>query len=171
MRSMRLPENESEGNNEELVNEIVADVQDPVPPIVGAPRLGQGSHDLGRVITSLGEVARHGAAAIDEYLLRLGAVEIQWVMFDSFNGHSGPAGTSASEVSSTKWPENGSGDALKIRNPIQAVMRGNKIICAPRRLLLLSSSGAQPPHFVANRSLKALITESIAANTRAPSTR
>jgi hypothetical protein len=81
---MPFPENESEGNNEELVTEIVADVQDPVPPIVWSPRLGQGSHDFGRVITSLGEVAHHGAEAMDEYLLRVGAVET-WVMFNSLH--------------------------------------------------------------------------------------
>src|SRR5271165_2248438 len=36
---------------------------------------------------------------------------------------------------------------------------------------LLSPVMVQPPHFVANRSLKASITESSATNTRAPSTR
>ena len=134
---------------------------------VGAPSLGQGSHDFGRVITSLGEVAQHGAGAIDEYLLRVGAVET-WVLFNGLQ----------MERVATRSPRClcvedalGSGDVLKIWKHIQAVMRGNQIICAPRTLPLLSSSGAQPPHFVANRSLKALITESIAANTCAPSTR
>jgi hypothetical protein len=41
---------------------------------------------------------------------------------------------SASEVSSTGWPEDRSGDAVKIWNHIQAVMRGKKIICATRGL-------------------------------------
>jgi hypothetical protein len=40
--------------------------------------------------------------------------------------------TPASEVSSTQRPEDGSGDAVKISNHIQVVMRGKRIICRPR---------------------------------------
>jgi hypothetical protein len=39
---------------------------------------------------------------------------------------------SASEVSSTGRPEDRSGDAVKIWNHIQAVMRGKRIICTAR---------------------------------------
>jgi hypothetical protein len=50
---MRLPEHESEGDNEELITKIVVDVQDPAAPIFEAARLNKGSHDTGRVITLL----------------------------------------------------------------------------------------------------------------------
>src|SRR5438477_7560873 len=56
-------------------------------------------------------------------------------------------------------------------NHIQGVMSGKMIICGPRGLSLSENSEGQLPHFVANRSLKALITKSSAVNTRAPSTR
>jgi len=46
---MRLAEHESEGDNEELITEIVVDVGDPAAPIFEAARLGRGSHDTGRV--------------------------------------------------------------------------------------------------------------------------
>jgi hypothetical protein len=78
---MRLAEHESEGDNEELLTEVVVDVQDPAPPIFEATRHGEGSHDTGRVITRLSEVIYHGAAAIDQDLLRVGAMEIHLVMF------------------------------------------------------------------------------------------
>jgi hypothetical protein len=50
---MRLPEHESEGDDKELITEIVVDVQDPAAPIFEAPRLDKGSHDTGRVIALL----------------------------------------------------------------------------------------------------------------------
>src|SRR6266481_8448834 len=74
--SMRLAEHESEGDNEELFTEVVVDVQDPAAPIFQATRHGEGSHDTGRVITRLSEVIYRGAAAIDQDLFRVGAVEI-----------------------------------------------------------------------------------------------
>jgi hypothetical protein len=53
---------------------------------------------------------------------------------------------SASEVSlsSTGPPADRSGDAVKIWNHIQVVMRGKRIICAPRELPLPASSKAAP---------------------------
>jgi len=36
---MRLPEHKSEGDDEELITEIVVDVQDPAAPIFEAARL------------------------------------------------------------------------------------------------------------------------------------
>jgi hypothetical protein len=61
---MRLAEHKSEGDDEELITEIVVDVQGPAAPIFGAARHGDGSHDTGRLITRLSEVVYHGAAAI-----------------------------------------------------------------------------------------------------------
>lgn len=74
--SMRLAEHECKGDDEELITELVADVQNPIAPIFEAARFGEGSHDTSRVITRLGEVAYHGAAAIEQDLLRVGAVKI-----------------------------------------------------------------------------------------------
>ena len=60
--SIRLAEHESEGHNEELIALIVADMQDPVTPILGASLVGEGLHDAGRMIARLSEVVYHGAA-------------------------------------------------------------------------------------------------------------
>jgi hypothetical protein len=53
---MRLPEHKSEGDDEELITEIVVDVQDPAAPIFEAARLDKGSHDTGHVTTCFREV-------------------------------------------------------------------------------------------------------------------
>jgi hypothetical protein len=74
--SMRVAEDGCEGDDEELIAEIVADVQNPVMPIFETARLGERLHNLGRVITRLSEVVDHGAPTIHENLLRVGAVEI-----------------------------------------------------------------------------------------------
>jgi hypothetical protein len=73
---MRLAEYESEGHYEELIALVVADVQDPVTPILEAALVGEGLHDTGRMIARLSKIIHHGAAVIDENLLRVGAVEI-----------------------------------------------------------------------------------------------
>jgi hypothetical protein len=73
---MRLAQYESERDNEELVTLIVADMQDPVTPILEAALIGEGLHYTGRVIARLSKIIHHGAAAIDENLLRVGAVKI-----------------------------------------------------------------------------------------------
>jgi hypothetical protein len=73
---MRPAEHENEGDNEELIAEVVVDVQDPAAPIIEATRLGDGSNDTGCVITRLSEVVYHGAAAIDQNLPHVGAVKI-----------------------------------------------------------------------------------------------
>jgi hypothetical protein len=73
---MRLAKHESEGDHEELVTKIVVDVQDPTAPVFETARRGKGSHDTGRLITRLSEVIYYGAAAIDQNLLRVGAVKI-----------------------------------------------------------------------------------------------
>jgi hypothetical protein len=74
---MRLAEHESEGDNEELITEVVVDVQEPAAQIFEGARHGEGSHDTGCVITRLSEVVYHGAAAIDQNFVRVGgAVEI-----------------------------------------------------------------------------------------------
>jgi hypothetical protein len=102
--SMRLIEHESEGNNEELIALIVADMQDPVPPILKAALVGEGLHDAGRMIARLNQIVHHGAAVIEENLLRVGAVE-------KYLGHFQPpsdgrvANRSALLASSTVWYE------------------------------------------------------------------
>src|SRR5215813_12213168 len=73
---MGLAEHESEGHNEELIALIVADMQDPVTPILEAALVGEGLHDTGRMIARLSKIVHHGAAAIDENLLRIGTVKI-----------------------------------------------------------------------------------------------
>src|SRR5262249_16241165 len=69
--SIRLAEHESEGHNEELIALIVADMQDPVTPILEAELVGEGLDDTGRLIARLSKIVHHGAAAIDENLLRV----------------------------------------------------------------------------------------------------
>jgi hypothetical protein len=66
---MRLPEHESEGDNEELITEIVVDVQDPAAPIFEAARLNKGSHDTGRVITLLPRGSMLQRVAINQSFL------------------------------------------------------------------------------------------------------
>ena len=73
---MRPAEHEGEGHNEEFVALIVADMQDPVTPILEAELVGEGLHDTGRTIARLSKIVHYGAAAIDENLLRVGTVEI-----------------------------------------------------------------------------------------------
>jgi hypothetical protein len=99
LTSMRLAEHENERDNEELIAEVVVDVQDPAAPIFVAARLSEGSHDTGRVITRLSEVVDHGAAAIDQNLLRVGAVKIDL-------GHVQPPsnGTGSKECQRRRFP-------------------------------------------------------------------
>src|SRR5215813_1830826 len=86
---MGLAEHESEGHNEELIALIVADMQDPVTPILEAALVGEGLHDTGRMIARV----HHGAAVIDENLLRVRAMEI-------YLGHvQPPNGTGSHEIS------------------------------------------------------------------------
>jgi hypothetical protein len=101
---MRLAEHESKGHNEELITLIVTDMQDPVTPIIEAALVGEGLHDPGCLIARLNEIVHHGAAVIDEYLPRIGAIEI-------YLGHFQPpsdgrvANRSALLASSTVWHE------------------------------------------------------------------
>jgi hypothetical protein len=112
--SMRLAEHENEGDNEELIALIVADMQDPVTPILEAALVGEGLHDTGRIVARFSQTVHHGAALIDKNLLRVGAMKIQL-------GHVRPpldgVGSSegqASDVSSVRRFEDRSGDAVKI---------------------------------------------------------
>jgi hypothetical protein len=72
---MRLAKHECEGDHEQLVTKVVVDVQDPTAPVFEAARHGKGSHDTNRLITDLSEVICYGAGAIDQDLLRVGAVK------------------------------------------------------------------------------------------------
>src|ERR1700730_17046740 len=74
--SMRLAENGREGNCEDLVVEIVADMHDPVAPVFRAPFHDQRSHQAGCVVARLGEVAHRCAELIDANCAGAGAVEI-----------------------------------------------------------------------------------------------
>src|SRR5215475_8656474 len=94
--SMGLAENESKGHNEELIALIVADMQDPVAPILEAALVGERLHDTGRVIARLGKTVHHGAAAIDENLLCVGAVEI-------YLGHVQPQSDEMGAMRSQRW--------------------------------------------------------------------
>jgi hypothetical protein len=78
---MRLPEHESEGDNEELITEIVVDVQDAAAPIFEAARLDKGSHDTGRVITCFREVVYYSAVAINQSFLQVRALKMTRGMF------------------------------------------------------------------------------------------
>jgi hypothetical protein len=69
---MRLAEHKSEGDDEQLITEVVVDVHDPAAPIFEAPSHSEGSHD-----TRFSEVVYHGAAAIDQNLVTAKAVEMR----------------------------------------------------------------------------------------------
>jgi hypothetical protein len=71
-----LAEHEGEGHDEELIALIVADMQDPVAPILKAELVGEGLHHTGRMIARLSKIVHRGAAVVDEHLLRIGAVKI-----------------------------------------------------------------------------------------------
>jgi hypothetical protein len=73
---VRLAEHESEGHSEKLIALIVADMRDPVTPILEAALVGDGFHDTGRVIACFSKVVHRGAATIDENLPRVGATEL-----------------------------------------------------------------------------------------------
>jgi hypothetical protein len=63
---LHLSQHEREGHDEELIALIVADMQDPVAPILEAALVGEGSHHAGRMIARLREVVHYGAAVVDE---------------------------------------------------------------------------------------------------------
>src|SRR5262245_54596693 len=73
---MRLSQHEREGHDEELIALIVADMQDPVAPILEAALVGEGLHDASRMIARLSKVMHHGAVVIEKHLSRVGAMEI-----------------------------------------------------------------------------------------------
>jgi hypothetical protein len=76
LTSMRLAKNEDEGNNEELIALVVADMQESVTPILEAVLVGEGLHEAGRMIARLREIVHHGTIVVEENLLRGGAMEI-----------------------------------------------------------------------------------------------
>jgi hypothetical protein len=71
LTSMRFPKYEGERDDEELIALIVADMQDPVAPILEAALVGEGLDEAGRVVTRLSEIVHHGTAVIEENLLRI----------------------------------------------------------------------------------------------------
>src|SRR6516225_9174569 len=74
--SMRFAKHGCKGNNKELVAEVVADMQDPGAPILGAARHGQRAHSASCVVPRFDQIADSGAASINQDSVRAGAVEI-----------------------------------------------------------------------------------------------
>jgi hypothetical protein len=101
--SMRLAEHESEGHKEELIALIVADMQDPVTPILEVELVGEGLHDTGRTITRLSKIVHFGAAviAIDKNFLCVGAEKIYLGHVQLPSNGTGNHEISASQVPST----------------------------------------------------------------------
>src|ERR1700742_1530801 len=113
---MRLAEHESERHDEELIALIVADMQDPVTPILKVALVGDGLHEVGRMIARLSEIVHHDAAVIEENLLRVGPVEV-------YLGHVHSSRRVAPRSRRCWCPrrrgaKDGSGDALQIWNHI-----------------------------------------------------
>jgi AraC-like DNA-binding protein len=73
--SIRLAEHKSEGDDKQLLTEVVADVQGPATPIFEATRSHEGAHDAGCVITRLGEVIHDRTATINQDLAGIGAMK------------------------------------------------------------------------------------------------
>jgi hypothetical protein len=73
---MRLIKYEGERDYEELIALVVADMQDPITPIIEAALAGERFHDARRMIPRLCEIIHYGTAIVDENLLRVGAMEI-----------------------------------------------------------------------------------------------
>src|SRR5216683_381736 len=73
---MRFAEFGRERQGEDLVADIIADVQDPAAPVFRARRHDERPHNDRGVLTRLSQVAYDGAASIDQYPLRVGAMEI-----------------------------------------------------------------------------------------------
>jgi hypothetical protein len=74
--SMRLAEDEREGDDKELIALVVANVQHPVAPVFKAKLIGERVHDASRVITGLFETVYNGTTTVDENLFRAGTVKI-----------------------------------------------------------------------------------------------
>jgi hypothetical protein len=120
---MRLAEHESEGDNKKLIALIVADMQDPVTPILEAALVGEGLHDSGRMIARLSKVVHHGAAAIYENLLCGGTVEIHLGHVRRPLNGMGSNEIQASPVSSKRGRDDDGDDVAKIWNHIHVVIR------------------------------------------------
>jgi hypothetical protein len=98
---MRLAEYECEGHDEEFIALIVADVQDPVTPILEAALIGERLHEAGRMIARLSEIVYHGAAVIEENLLCVGAVKVYLGHVQPPSNSTGSQGSSALATPST----------------------------------------------------------------------
>src|SRR5262245_40378693 len=111
---MGLAEHEGERHNEELIALIVADMQDPVTPILEATLVGDGLHNAGRVIASVGKIVYHGAAVVEEHLPGVRAME-------EYTGHVQPPSdeTGSDEISTlllystARYESHGSGTTLR----------------------------------------------------------
>src|SRR5262245_53988686 len=76
--SVRLAERGSEGDDEDLLAEIVGDLQLPAAPVFGVGRRHHRMHQAQRMRAGFVEIAYRGAAAIDQDMFGVGAVEIDF---------------------------------------------------------------------------------------------
>jgi hypothetical protein len=69
LTSMRFAKHVHEGHVEELIALIVADMEDPVAPILETVLVGEGLHQAGCMITRLSEIVHDGTVMVEENLL------------------------------------------------------------------------------------------------------
>src|SRR4051794_34254492 len=74
--SMRFAEHEGEGQNEEFVVEIVADVHDPIAPVFRVASHDHRPDQAGRTVARLGEIAHRFTGSVDPDFPGIRAVEI-----------------------------------------------------------------------------------------------
>jgi hypothetical protein len=70
LTSMRLAKYKDEWNDEELIALVVADMQNPVAPILEAVLVGEGFDEASRMVMRLSKIVHHSTVAIEENLLR-----------------------------------------------------------------------------------------------------
>ncbi|OKO81367.1 hypothetical protein AC628_07075 [Bradyrhizobium sp. NAS96.2] len=103
--SMRLAEDEREGDDKEFIALVVANVQDPVAPVFKAKLISERVHDASRVITGLFETVYNGATSIDENLLRARTVKIDLGHVELLQQNGLPKITAADVVAVTLTAE------------------------------------------------------------------
>ena len=77
---MRLANQERKRHDEVFIAEVVADVQDPAPPMLCAVCHGQRKHDASCVVARFREAVNGGAVPIAQNPSRVGAMEIDLVI-------------------------------------------------------------------------------------------
>jgi hypothetical protein len=64
-----LVEHENEGDDEEFITLLIADMQNPITPVIDATLAGEGFDDARCMLLRLSKIVHYGAAIIDENLL------------------------------------------------------------------------------------------------------